>query len=165
VEGRDPKSMSAERTFSADISDWSELRTILLRLSETVGRRLRKTKLAGYTIRVKVRWPDFTTITRQVRLEQPTDRERIIFDESCKLFQGLWKKDQAVRLLGVGVSDLHEPIRQLGLFDRKWDRDERLQQAVDSIRNQYGPDSLRRAGGIRKQATAESDEQPDEDIK
>jgi hypothetical protein len=81
------------------------------------------------------------------------------------LFQGFWKKDQAVRLLGVGVSDLHEPIRQLGLFDRTWDRDERLQQAVDSIRNQYGPDSLRRAGGIRNQAAAESDEQPEEDIR
>jgi DNA polymerase-4 len=48
VEGRDPKSMSAERTFSADISDWPELRTVILRLSETVGRRLRKAKLAGW---------------------------------------------------------------------------------------------------------------------
>jgi len=165
VEGRDPKSMSAERTFNADISDWPELRTVILRLSETVGRRLRKAKLAGYTIRVKVRWPDFATVTRQVRLEQPTDRERIIFDESCELFQGLWKKGQAVRLLGVGVSDLHEPIHQLDLFDREWDRDERLQLAVDSIRNQYGPDSLRRAGGLRKQAAPESDEQLEEDVR
>lgn len=155
MEGRDPKSMSAERTFSTDISDWPMLRTVILRLSETVGRRLRKAELAGYTIRMKVRWPDFTTKTRQARLEQPTDRERIIFDESRKLFQELWKKGQAVRLLGVGVSDLHEPIRQLDLFDRQWDRDERLQQAIDSIRNQYGPDSLRRAGGLRKQAPPE----------
>ncbi|TET97615.1 MAG: DNA polymerase IV [Anaerolineales bacterium] len=165
MEGRDPKSMSAERTFSTDISDWPVLRTVILRLSETVGRRLRKAELAGHTIRIKVRWPDFTTKTRQVRLEQPTDRERIIFDESCKLFQGLWKKGQAVRLLGVGVSDLHEPIHQLDLFDRQWDRDERLQQAIDSIRNQYGPDSLRRAGGLRKQAPSERDEQPEEDVR
>ena len=165
VEGRDPKSMSAERTFSTDISDWPVLRTVILRLSETVGRRLRKAELAGHTIKIKVRWPDFTTKTRQVRLEQSTDRERIIFDESRKLFQGLWKKGQAVRLLGVGVSDLHEPIRQLGLFDRQWVRDERLQQAIDSIRNQYGPDSLRRAGGLRKQAPSERDEQPEKDIK
>ncbi|MCK5318627.1 MAG: DNA polymerase IV [Anaerolineales bacterium] len=165
VEGRDPKSMSAERTFSTDISDWPVLRTVILRLSETVGRRLRKAELTGHTIKIKVRWPDFTTKTRQVRLEQSTDRERIIFDESRKLFQGLWKKGQAVRLLGVGVSDLHEPIRQLGLFDRQWDRDERLQQAIDSIRNQYGPDSLRRAGGLRKQAPSERDEQPEKDIK
>ncbi|MCJ7566537.1 MAG: DNA polymerase IV [Anaerolineales bacterium] len=157
IEGRDPKSMSAERTFSADMSDWPMLRTVLLRLSETVGRRLRKAALAGHTIRIKVRWPDFTTKTRQVRLEQPTDRERIIFDESCKLFQGLWKKGQAVRLLGVGVSDLHEPIHQLDMFDRKWDRNEGLQQAIDSIRERYGPDSLRRAGGLRKQAPSERD--------
>ena len=165
IEGREPKSMSAERTFSADISDWHVLRTVILRLSETVGRRLRKAELAGHIIRIKVRWPDFTTKTRQVHLEQPTDRERIIFDESCKLFQSLWKKSQPVRLLGVGVSDLHEPIRQLDLFDRKWDRDERLQQAIDSIRNQYGPDSLRRAGGLRKQAPLERDEQPNEDVR
>ena len=165
MEGRDPKSMSAERTFSSDISDWSVLRTVILRLSETVGRRLRKAELAGHTIRIKVRWPDFTTKTRQIRLEQPTDRERIIFDESRKLFQGLWKKGQAVRLLGVGVSDLHQPIRQLDLFDRQWDRDERLQQAIDSIRNQYGPDSLRRAGGLRKQAPSKRDAQPEEDVR
>ncbi|MCK5634808.1 MAG: DNA polymerase IV [Anaerolineales bacterium] len=164
-EGRDPKSMSAERTFSTDISDWDMLRPVILRLSETVGRRLRKAELAGHTIRIKVRWPDFTTRTRQVRLEQPTDRERIIFDESCKLFQDLWKKGQAVRLLGVGVSDLHEPIRQLDLFDQKWDRDEGLQQAIDSIRDRYGPDSLRRAGGLRKQALPESEKQPKEDVR
>jgi len=163
IEGRDPKSMSAERTFSADISDWDMLRPVILRLSETVGRRLRKAGLAGHTIRIKVRWPDFTTKTRQVRLEQPTDRERIIFDESCKLFRDLWMKGQAVRLLGVGVSDLHEPIRQLDLFDRKWDRDEELQQAIDSIRERYGPDSLRRAGGLRKQKLPERGEQLKDD--
>ena len=150
TEGRDPKSMSAERTFSTDISDWTMLRAVILRLSETVGRRLRKAGLAGHTIRIKVRWPDFTTLTRQVRLDQPTDRERTIFDESCKLFQEEWKKGQAVRLLGVGVSGLDKPIHQLDLFDRKWDRDEGLQQAIDSIRDRYGPDSVRRAGGLRR---------------
>lgn len=164
MEGRDPKSISAERTFPADISDWPVLRTVLLRLSETVGRRLRKAELVGHTVRIKIRWPDFTTKTRQVRLEQPTDRERIIFDESRELFQGLWKKGQAVRLLGVGVLDLHEPIRQLDLFDHKWDRGERLQQAIDSIRDQYGPDSLRRAGGIRKHTPMGRDEQSEEDV-
>jgi DNA polymerase-4 len=149
LEGREAKSMSSERTFSQDVSDRKQLETTLLRLSEQVGRRLRKGEIAGTTVRVKIRWPDFTTITRQTTLHQSTDRDKEIFDTVLELFHKEWTRGRAVRLLGVGVSNLGTPIRQLDLFDQSWEEDERLLKAIDSIRKRYGPDAVRRAGALR----------------
>ncbi len=149
VEGREAKSVSNERTFSQDVRDRKQLETTLLRLSEQVGRRLRKGDIAGSTVKVKIRWPDFTTITRQTTLHQSTDRDKEIYDTVLKLFHKEWTPGRAVRLLGVGVSNLGTPIRQLDLFDQSWEEDERLLNAIDSIRKRYGPDAVRRAGALR----------------
>jgi len=146
---REPKSMSAERTFATDISDEAQLQRLLLRLSEEVGHRLRKAGLAGGTVKLKLRWPDFTTITRQARLEQNTDDDGEIFAQASMLFHAVWRQGRAVRLLGVGVSDLHPPIRQLSLFDANWQEEHRLKNALDEIRNRFGPDAVRRAGGLK----------------
>lgn len=148
VEERDPRSISAERTFPKDISDPVEVHQKVLRLSEQVGRRLRKEQRMGWTVKLKLRWPDFSTITRQTRLTRPTDRVDEIFAAALDLLDQAWKKKRAIRLIGVGVSDLVEPIRQLELFDRTWEQDEKLQQAIDQIRERYGPDAVRRAGGL-----------------
>jgi len=149
VEGREAKSMSNERTFSQDVSDRKQLEITLLRLSEQVGRRLRKGEVAGSTVRVKIRWPDFATITRQTTLHQSTDRDKEIYDTVLELFHKEWIPGRAVLLLGVGVSNLGTTIRQLDLFDQSWEEDERLLQAIDSIRERYGPDAVRRAGALR----------------
>lgn len=143
------RSMSAERTFPKDVGDEEELLRTLLRLSERVGRRLRKAGLAGRTIRIKLRWPDFTTLTRQTRLEQPTNRDRRIYEEAVRLLRGVWRKGRKIRLLGVGVADLGPPVHQLELFDRSWEKDERLMAALDQIRERFGPDAVRRASGLR----------------
>jgi DNA polymerase-4 len=148
-EEHEPKSVSSERTFASDIADEVQLRQVLLRLSEEVGYRLRREGLAGQTVKVKVRWPDFTTITRQVRLENNTDTDSEIYDHAKMLFHGVWKPGRAVRLLGVGVADLGVPIRQLSLFDESWHEQESLRAAIDSIRQRFGRDALRRAGGLR----------------
>ncbi len=71
--------MSSETTFSRDVADGAALRRTLSDLAESVGARLRQAGLAGNTIRLKLRWPDFQTITRQTRLEQPTDQDGEIF--------------------------------------------------------------------------------------
>ncbi|MGH2621731.1 MAG: DNA polymerase IV [Anaerolineales bacterium] len=144
----EPRSLSAEQTFAKDVSSESRLRRCLLEMSERVGRRLRQAELAGSTVRIKLRWPDFATITRQSRLVQPTDQDQEIFRAAWSLFQGNWRQGRAVRLLGVGVSDLGPPVRQLGLFDRAWEDDRRLLQAIDSLREKYGPDILNRAGEL-----------------
>jgi DNA polymerase-4 len=149
VEEREPRSMSAERTFSADIAERRELGRVLLHLSEQVGHRLRKAELAGETVRIKVRWPDFTTITRQTRLSQPTDQDGEIYQTALKLFEKTWKEGSPVRLLGVGVADLAPPIRQLALFNHAWEQEERLLKAIDTIRARYGRDALRRADSLK----------------
>lgn len=153
----EPKSMSAERTFSTDIKDETQLMQVLLRLSEEVGHRLRKAALAGWTVKVKIRWPDFTTLTRQARLTQNTDADREIYELAQELFRQVWKPGKAVRLLGVGVADLGPHIRQLSLFDGSWQEEENLRSAIDEIRRRFGRDALRRAGGMRSKPAPDGD--------
>jgi DNA polymerase-4 len=145
VQEHQAKSMSAERTFARDVSDGPALERTLRTLSEEVGRRLRKDGLAGSTLRLKLRWADFTTITRQTQLEQPTDLDPEIYTGALALFRKAWRQGRPVRLLGVGVSGLAKPARQLSLFDQSWQEDERLLKAVDHIRQKYGRSALRRA--------------------
>jgi DNA polymerase-4 len=154
-ESREAKSMSAETTFSRDVASEAELRKTLLALSERVGRRLRRQSAAGGTVRVKVRWPDFTTLTRQTALEQNTDQDAEIFQTAWSLFRKVWKPGRKVRLIGVGVSDLGPPVRQLELFDRAWEQEARLLRAVDSIRERFGAASLRRGSSLPREEAAE----------
>ena len=148
AEGHEAKSMSTERTFSKDVASWQELRRALLKMSETIGRRLRRQDLVGSTVRIKLRWPDFTTLTRQLRLDQPTDQDGEICQAAVELMRKTWRTGRAVRLLGVGVADLGPPLRQLDLFDASWQKDERLLHALDDIRDRYGPKAIQRAGGL-----------------
>jgi DNA polymerase-4 len=143
------RSISSERTYSQDVSDETLLHRTLLMMSEELGSRMRHDGLAGTTVKIKVRWPDFTTISRQTRLDQPTDQDDEIYQASLQLFQSVWKQGKKVRLLGVGVSDLGGPIRQLHLFDRSWEEDVRLLEAIDAIRDRFGRDALRRASTLR----------------
>ncbi|NIS79148.1 MAG: DNA polymerase IV [Anaerolineales bacterium] len=163
VEEHEPRSMSAETTFAQDVSDRDQLCRTLLRLSERVGSRLRKSDLAGKTIRIKLRWHDFKTITRQTRLPQPSDQDREIYQAALELFERAWRKNRPVRLVGVGVSDLGPPLRQLSLFDRAWEQDERLLRAIDSIRTRYGSKALRRAGSLRPKKSKSEIEHTRED--
>jgi DNA polymerase-4 len=150
VSEHEPKSMSAETTFSKDVNSAADLEATLLGLTEEVGRRLRHGGYAGSTVKLKLRWPDFTTLTRQQQLDQPTDLDDEIYEAAKALFYAAWRRGRPVRLIGVGVTDLGPPIRQLGLFDQSWQRDERLLKAVDEIRRKYGSSSLRRGGSRRR---------------
>ncbi len=79
VTGREVKSISQETTFARDERDDKLLAQTLRDLSAHVGRRLRQAGIAGVTVRLKLRWPDFTTLSRQVTLPQPTDQDEEIF--------------------------------------------------------------------------------------
>jgi DNA polymerase-4 len=149
-EGREARSMSSETTFARDISDGAALRRTLQELSDSVGARLREAGLAGSTIRLKLRWPDFTTITRQTALHQPTDQDGEIYRGALQLFERAWKSGRPVRLIGVGVARLGPKLRQLSLFDRTWQADDRLLAAIDSIRARYGSDAVRRGRSGRR---------------
>jgi len=153
VDSYEPKSMSSETTFARDVRDGRELRRTLLRLTEEVGQRLREGGLAGSTVRLKLRWSDFTTLTRQTRVPQPTDQDGEIYRAAESLFQATWPQGRPVRLIGVGVSGLGSHVRQLDLFDRGWEQDGRLMQAVDAIRARFGQQALQRAANLHARGT------------
>ncbi len=117
VTERETKSISQEETFVHDVHDDKSLEKTLREQATEVARQLRKNNLAGTTIKLKIRWPDFTTLTRQMTLSQPTDQSEEISKVALDLMRTVRKSGQAVRLIGVGVSGLGPPIRQLSLWD------------------------------------------------
>ena len=118
VTERETKSISQEITFSRDVRDDKVLEKTVQEQSAEVARQLRKNDLAGSTIKLKIRWPDFTTLTRQTTFQHRTDQEDEIAKAALDLLKLVRKPNQAVRLIGVGVTGLGQPIRQLGLWDR-----------------------------------------------
>ncbi len=132
------KSISQEVTFARDVRDDRELERTLRELSEQVGRRLRRADLAGTTVKLKLRWPDFTTLTRQVSRPQPTDQDEEIYQAALPLLRKVRAKGQAVRLIGVGVSGFKPPLRQLGLWDADSEKRRKLQDAVDELQKKFG---------------------------
>jgi len=140
VPDRDEKQISAEETFDVDIVDHAQLRTVLVRLADKVSARLRSRGLSASCVSVKIRRKDFTTYTRQKHLEPPTQETRVVTVIATELLD-TWLAAQpraALRLLGVGVSEL-APAAQLDLFTApRSERNRGLDAAVDQIRARFG---------------------------
>ncbi len=140
---QEARSISREITFPQDVYDREEMELIVRRLAREVARQLRRERLLGKTIRIKVRFPDFRTITRQVRMEVPTDSTYLIEESAVAL---LWRRvdlcGEGVRLLGVGVGNLIEGnARQLSLFDVRM---ELIDRTCDQLRERFGEDVVNR---------------------
>jgi DNA polymerase-4 len=143
------KSVSNEITFAVDIKDEKILLGEIQHLSTKVGVRLRKHGLSGFTVRIKIRWPDFTTHTRQLTLPQPTNSDSVICKAARQLFHGIWRKGLAVRLIGVGVSQLSDPFQQLSLFDHSFEKEQKLLRAVDELHKRFGDEVIHRGAGTK----------------
>jgi DNA polymerase-4 len=141
------KSISSETTFARDVSDDKILADTLRELSADVGRHLRRHALAGATVKLKLRWPDFTTLTRQLTLPQPTDQDEQIYTTALDLLSKVRAKGKAVRLIGVGVSGLGAPLRQLELWGARDERSRKLQQTLDELQAKFGEKSIQRGKG------------------
>jgi DNA polymerase IV len=150
VPDRDEKQISAEETFDVDIADHAKLRAEIVRLADRTCARLRARRLSAGCVTVKIRRSDFTTYTRQRRLEPPTQETQVVTRIAAELLDA-WLRGQpraALRLLGVGVSELAEP-RQAGLFDAQESvRNRQLDVAVDEIRARFGRAALARASAL-----------------
>ena len=144
VTEHETKSISQEVTFSKDVRDDKVLERTVREQSSEVARQLRKNNLAGRTIKLKIRWPDFTTLTRQTTLNDPTDLEEVIATNAIHLLHAVRKPNQPVRLIGVGVSGLGAPIRQLGLWDTNLERERRLQDILEKLQEKYGNHVIKR---------------------
>lgn len=155
-----PKSESAENTFETDTLDRDFLATWLLRQAERVGRNLRRQKLAGRTVTLKVKYADFSTVTRARTLDGPTNLTRVIFDTALALLEEL-RPAKKLRLIGVGVSHFEDggasprpAPEQLSLLPEKnaareaasadAARERAVDAAMDAVRDRFGTRMLTR---------------------
>jgi DNA polymerase-4 len=110
------KSVSQERTFTRDVANTEVLSRQLWELSQGVAQHLKRSNLAAGTVAIKLRYADFTTLTRQLRLDVPTDDEQEIYRAARVLLNKAWQQGRAVRLLGVAGRHLSTPPGQMSLW-------------------------------------------------
>ncbi|MEE8353594.1 MAG: DNA polymerase IV [Dehalococcoidales bacterium] len=144
------KSISRETTFDSDVGDGKTLEATLRYLSERVAGDLRRRSRQARCITLKLRYADFTTLTRSQTLAQAIDADQVVFGTGVKLLrQALSGQRQPVRLIGIGVSNLSEPGRQLAMLDASGARIEKLNRTVDRIREKYGFTSIQTGRTLR----------------
>ena len=144
------KSISHEHTYNQDTADVSQLEATLMRLSEMVGRRLRESQFYARTMQLKLRYKDFTTLTRAHTLAAPTQLDTEIFEQIRALFRKNWKKGVPVRLLGVHASSFTSQPDQINLLEGN--RQQRWKDALaaaDRLRDKFGESSVSLAAGLR----------------
>jgi DNA polymerase-4 len=146
------KSVSQEETFTPDLENLEQMKRALLDQAEQVGWELRKEKLKGSTVTVKVRYPDFTLVTRSLTLPFPTDQGIEIYQTAMKLLPRTEALQRRARLLGVGISNFihRDDPEQYLLFGSRREKTERSVQAMDRIWERFGPEAIKRASLLDK---------------
>jgi DNA polymerase-4 len=144
------KSISHEHTYNQDTANLEQIESTLMRLSEMVGRRLREQGFHARTIQLKLRYKDFTTITRAHTLETPTQLDNEIYHQIHMLFHRNWRKGAEIRLLGVHASSFSEESAQGNLLEsnarEKW---QHALSAVDRVRDKFGESSITLGTGMK----------------
>jgi DNA polymerase-4 len=146
------KSVGAEETFARDVDDPVIVLRELLRLSERTAARLRAADSMGRTVAVKVRFADFTTITRSRTLREPTDVARVVYDTARGLYEALGLQRARIRLVGVrveGLVDTESTPRQLALGGggEEW---RAAEQAADAAAARFGAGAVRPAALVER---------------
>jgi DNA polymerase-4 len=141
------KSIGAEETFPRDVDDPAVVRRELLRLSERTAARLREQGYVGRTVSIKVRFADFSTLTRARTLRESTDVGKEVYAAATALYDALGLQRARIRLVGVRVEGLvpaSRSVRQLelGARDSGW---REAEQAVDRAARRFGPGAVRPA--------------------
>ena len=150
IPDRKAKSISHETTFAVDIDDREILEAWLLELSDQLGSRLRRSRLTGKVLHLKVRFSNFQTLTRSLTLANQTNVTQEIFDSAIELFRNRVDRRLPIRLLGVGMSRFdNSSMRQQSLFDEsEHDQQSQLDEMSDQIRTKFGHDALSRASRL-----------------
>ncbi len=149
VSEEEEKSISHENTFAVDISDLATLETTLRDQADRVSTRLRRAKLRGKVVFLKLRYDDFSTVTRRKTLDGITDLSESIFRVAQELLRGKTEAGRRpVRLIGVGMAGLTESGTQMSLFRQETvdtDKLSRLERVTDGIREKLGKEAIQRA--------------------
>lgn len=143
---REAKSIGSEHTFETDTEERPILHRTLLAQSEKVAHEMREASVAARTITLKLRYADFTTITRRTTFDQPTQDEIRIFEALVRLLDSEKTGKRKIRLIGLVASGLGTPQLQLDLFDASGEKRRRLAHAVDDLRARLGPKAVLRVG-------------------
>ena len=146
-------------TLQSDVISQEEAYHALLHLAESVGTRLRKQNRLASMISVEIKYNTFQSVSHQMTLINATDSTDHIYESACRLFDELWNQTP-IRLLGIRTSKLvhtSEPV-QMSLFDyqysaEKSDKQKQLDQAIDTIRNRFGSNSITRGSLLHQEDT------------
>lgn len=140
------KSISTERTFDKDTIDVNRLRGILIAMTENLAYQLRRGEKLTACISVKIRYSDFNTYSKQMRIPY-SSADHILIPKILDLFKNLYNRRLLIRLIGIRFSHLVSGNYQINLFD---DTEEilSLYNAMDTIRKRYGDKSVLRASGM-----------------
>jgi DNA polymerase-4 len=160
-EEQGPKSISHEHTFNEDTADLGQIESTLARLSEMVGRRLREHALEARTLQLKLRYSDFSTITRAHSLPRATQLDTEIYEEIRELFRRNWKSGATVRLLGVHASGWADGDEQMDLLSE--DRHQKWKEtlaAADRMRDRFGEKAVSLAASLRGNFKERTHENP-----
>ena len=149
VTDEESKSISSEHTFDVDTADLDQIKKCLLEQCEEVGLRLRQEKVAVRTVQLKLRYADFTTLTRRRTLPQPTQDEMMLYEVAGQLLVAEGLEGKRIRLIGVGGSNLVPPEIQNDLFNQADEKRTRLAKAVDDLRAKLGPGAIKRRTSLR----------------
>jgi len=161
-EDTDAKSISHEHTFNEDTAQVEKIDATLMRLSEMVGRRLREHGFFGRTLQLKLRYSDFTTLTRAHSLAAPTQLDTEIYEQIHTLFHKNWKQGRTVRLLGVQASSFGSgETAQIDLLEEeRQQRWKKAMAAADKMRDKFGESSVSLATGLRGRFRERTHENP-----
>lgn len=148
----DNKGYGNSTTIAFDVTDAPTAKMVLLSLCETIGRRLRKDNARIETVSVSIRFHDLSCVSHQSLLESATNITKEIHGAACRLFDELWD-GTPIRHLGVHTGRVSKgaPNRQLSLFDHTdYEKLEKLDRAVDRIREKFGTDAILRASFLKQ---------------
>jgi DNA polymerase IV len=141
------KSIGTERTFEQDTTDIARMQDILTGMVEKLAFELRQKQRLTSCVTVKIRYSNFDTHTLQKRIPY-TSFDHHLIETTRELFRKVYQRRMLIRLIGVRFSHLVQGTQQLNLFE---DTSEmvKLYQAMDRMRNRFGPDAVKRAAGLR----------------
>ena len=140
------KSISTERTFTKDTINMKQLRTTIFAMAENLAFQLRRGNKLASTISVKIRYSDFNTYSKQIKIPY-TSADHIIIPKALELFEKLHQRRLLIRLVGVKINDIVSGNYQIHLFDDTEDMIN-LYNAMDTIRDRYGELSIMRASSM-----------------
>ncbi len=152
----DMQSIGRSTTLPEDISDIEKAKLVLMELADDIGTTARRHNKKGRTVHITLKYSDFRVITRQT-IVPATCTTKEIYQAGCSLLEQNWNRFHPVRLIGISLSGFHEDCSsvQLSLFDQtaekvKTDKNERIDKAMDEIRNKHGSEIITFATLIKK---------------